>query len=780
MNFPTLRWLCALGCVCLLVLVKPIGTKRAVSAPVNSSKATVRKTVPTALQPAPLSPPRFLVADPHPMALAVLGQPSNSPSRFLAADPAPTTMAATSPAGAKPAPAPVLLPASFEPPQLPPSSTAQPFLPVVLSSSTNPEPTLPFSPIAQFIPALAPIPVGQPVPSPNPFAPSPRTAPPSSGGTGLTGLPELSSDGYWIENAPLNEIFQYLARRAEQQYFFNNDLAGPEFTVTGHLKLTDPKRQMEDLATAYGLTVHQQGSTIYLMNDAQLAKLPVEVLCYPLKYLRGSRPAAAVVQSSSSAGGEGGEGGGGGGGDSSGGASADFTKLMAIVKPLLTRDTGHIEFEEKNNVLLVTDNSLKLKKVHEILEQIDRPKQQIVINVRILRVRKGHGSKIGVDWTSMLGDPGLPITASQSLNAMFGLPDSATLTKTLQVTKDLGTSFIQSRDTVLGVDTPSSVTTINETATGATTNNSGLDSFRQYTDGTGLVFDALQMGAIIHALKDDNLITQEACPTIITEDNEQGNVSFVDRFPIVTSTIVATASGTNITDEVRYKIDDQDPNAANEPEKSREIGVTLSVTPTLLPDGTVRMRLRPRVAKIVELIPGRTGNLFPRVSESTVEGISRIPNGKSLFLGGFYDSDEDLRGSRVPVLGNIPIINKLFSYRDKSNEQISLVFIITPHVYDASNAAPLAGINRQVQWYSGFNRPNPQGTPTPLLPDLRPENGFLPLPVDRDQVAPPPGTAPPEKKRSWFGRVFNKKPPLGEPVYQTPPAVVPAQYRRDP
>jgi type II secretory pathway component GspD/PulD (secretin) len=88
---------------------------------------------------------------------------------------------------------------------------------------------------------------------------------------------------------------------------------------------------------------------------------------------------------------------------------------------------------------------------------------------------------------------------------------------------------------------------------------------------------------------------------------------------------------------VRYKIDAEDPSATDEPEKNREIGVTLSVTPTLLPDGTVRMKLRPRVAKIVELIAGRGNNVFPRVSESTVEAISRIPAGQSLFLGGFYD-----------------------------------------------------------------------------------------------------------------------------------------------
>ena len=560
----------------------------------------------------------------------------------------------------------------------------------------------------------------------------------------VNALPELTSEGYWIENAPINEVFQYLARSTQQQYFFNNELSGPEYNVTGHLKLSDAKKQMEELAIAYGLSVYEQGTTIYLMTDAQLARLPVEVMCYTLKYLRGAQPAAASGSSGSSD--------SEGGSESSGAGMADFEKLKSIIKPMLTRDLGQIEFEEKNNVLLVTDNKVRLQKVRSLLEQLDRPKQQIVINVRILRVRKNHGNKIGVDWSGILGD-GLPISASQSLNALFGLPDSATLTKTLSASKDLATSFTRSRDIITGSDTPSDITTINDTLTRDSATNSLSESVREYTDGAGLVFSALDMEAIIHALRQHDIVTQEACPTIITEDNEQGNISIVDRFPLITSNVVATTSGTNVTDEVRYKIDEEDPNAAEEPQKSREIGVTLSVTPTLLPDGTVRMRLRPRVANIVDLVPGKSGNVFPRVSESTIEGISRIPKGKSLFLGGFYDSSNDSKNSKVPVLGSIPLLNRIFGYENKSNSQISLVFIITPRVYDASNPEALPAVNSQVQLNSGFNRTDPAGPSTLLLPNPDAQNNYLPLPTEAPPAASEDGT----KKRSFLSRMFSKK-----------------------
>ncbi len=488
---------------------------------------------------------------------------------------------------------------------------------------------------------------------------------------------EVPTDGYWLENAPINEIFQYLARYADVQFFNNNELNDPKYNVTGNLKLTDANRLMDELAIAHGLTVYRQGSTVHLMTERQLSRLPVDVMPYQLKYLRG-----AGSYRGSSTGGDAGNG---------GGAPPDFEKLKSIIKPMLTQQTGQIEFEEKTNTLLVTDNSVKLQKVLDVLEILDQPKKQIAINVRILRVRKSSGNNVGVDWSSALGGGaggGLPINVSQSLNALFNLPDAPTLTS--------------------GGNT--------------VTNN-----------GQGFVFDTLKVQAILRALKENEIVTQESCPTVITEDNEQGIISFVDRFPVITSTVTATSAGQTVTDKVRYKIDEDDASSVDRPDKSREIGVTLFVTPTLLPDGTVRMRLRPRVANVVEVVVGKSGNAFPRVSESTVEGISRIPNGQSLFLGGFYDSNEKKGVKKVPLLGSLPLVNFLFRANSKTAEQVSLVFIITPNVYDASSRLQTAVGNFQTRAQSGFNRTNTEGLKTPFLPDPSADNGLFPSP---EAVAP--------------------------------------------
>lgn len=565
---------------------------------------------------------------------------------------------------------------------------------------------------------------------PSPKTPDKPSSEPESGSTvlpsskfGVGNLPANSEDGYWIESAPLNEVFQYLARRSELQFFHNNEINTPEYMVTGHIKIDDPKRQMEELAVVYGLSLYEQEKTISLVTEQQQTKLPVEVMSYPLKYLRGASPSKQSGPSSNGA-------------SSSSEASsvADFEKLKSIIKPLLTREVGLIEFEEKTNTLLITDNKVKLQRVSKLLLEIDKPKQQIVINVRVLRVKRGQGRQTGVDWSRALGDSGLSIGMTQSLNALFNLPNTNNL--------------------VMSGPSTAVVSTVN----------------KDYTEGSGLVFDSLRAQAIIRALENSDLVTQEACPTIITEDNEQGVVSIVDRFPIITSTVSATTAGQTVNEEVRYKIDEDDPDSSEEPDKSREIGVTLSVTPTLLPDGTVRMKLRPRVAKIVELVTGRgssgaASNAYPRVSESTVEAISRIPSGQSLFLGGFYDYSNTSGNKKVPILGSLPFIKNLFSSNSRQMEQVSLVFIITPSVYDASDISSVHTVNKNMQSFSEFPPEGDNDSVSPLLPKAN-------WPEDTKKNLPSVNTTVPNQSKAqggWLKRIFTRTPT------QKPPAPIPAR-----
>lgn len=419
----------------------------------------------------------------------------------------------------------------------------------------------------------------------------------------------------WVRDTPLNEIFQFLAEQGGYQYFHNADLEGPTFTVTGHLNEGDPLAQMEEVGLMYGITVYQKGSTVYALTQAQLAQLPQKPMQYHLKYLR----------------------------------PADIEQIKTILQPVLTPGSGSLDYETKTNTLVVFDNEQKLSAIQQILTEMDQPKQQIAIETKILRVRSTARNRIGIDWNSVLGD-GLTVEAKEALNTLFNLPDLHTVTKVISDTRN------------------KSATTHTETRT---ENINRTES--------GLVLSPVQLRAVIHALNSGDLAQQESCPTLITEDNEEGLITIIDRVPIIISTISETNFGQNISEEVRYRVDPQD---SVDPDTSREIGVTVSVTPTILPDNTIRMQLRPRTAQIVEFVHGQSGNAYPRVNESTIQTTARVPNGHSLLIGGVYDSAESDSAGKVPLLGDVPVGNLLFKSTDRSKEQTSLVFVVTPTTYE--------------------------------------------------------------------------------------------------
>ena len=451
----------------------------------------------------------------------------------------------------------------------------------------------------------------------------PTTASNQSVVSGETPAPliEPNPSGFWLREAKLNDVFQHLSQLGNYQYFHNSELDGPSFIVTGQLMDDDPIKQMEELALMYGVTIHTKGNTVYALNSVQLTQLPTEPFRYQLKYLRPS----------------------------------DIEQIKMILQPFLTPGAGIIEYESKTNTLIVMDNSRRLEALALFLDQIDQPKQQVAIETRILRVTSGSRNQIGVDWSSVLGGTGISIGASTSLNSLFNLPE------------------LYDASSILTTGATGQTLDIVTNTSGAATSGGGA------TEDGGLVLTPVQLQAVVRALNAGDLAQQESSPTLITEDNEEGLISIIDRVPIITATVSETTAGQNITEEVRYTIDTSDP--VGDPSTTREVGVSVSVTPTILPDGTIRMSLRPRSAQIVEFIQGANGNSYPRVNESTVTTTARVPNGHSLLIGGFYEEIERDGTSKVPLLGDIPAVSLLFKSSDRSKEHTSLVFIVTPRLY---------------------------------------------------------------------------------------------------
>lgn len=343
---------------------------------------------------------------------------------------------------------------------------------------------------------------------------------------------------------------------------------------------------------------------------------------------------------------------------------SDIEVIKNMVQPYLSPGTGLVNYEPKTNTVVVIDTPQRIERVENFFKSVDKPQGQIVVEVKILSVNSTAAANLGTDWSATFGQLGLDLGAVADLSSLFG------------VTSSVGS------------------------VAGATSSNSNF------------VLDPFQLSGVIRALNEGNLVNQKSNPVVITEDNEQAIISIIDRVPILT-TDISNSGGTDgtitVTEEVRYTVDESDP--VGDPATTREIGITLAVTPSLLRDGTIRLKMRPRSAQVVEEITGVSGNVYPRVAESTIDTIARIPDGHSLLIGGFYSEVTTEGGNKVPFFGDIPLLNFLFKNETNSKESSSLIFVVTPTSYspedEARNYATTQRLRGDLSLRSDHNSVNP-------------------------------------------------------------------------
>lgn len=492
--------------------------------------------------------------------------------------------------------------------------------------------------------AAAPVPgLEQPAataPATTTQAPAATTAPaamsPQAAPAPVAPVMRQDETGLWV-NMELNDLIAVLAKRGHLQYFSNPSLDGK--IVKGHINNDgDPVEQMRALCFQYGATLFEKSGTVYALDSKQVLAMPRREWVYTVKYLRGR-------------------------------LASDQKAILDLINPAMS-EKGQARYEDKTGTLVVIDNEASVASVKNILERVDVPKKQVVVEVRILRLQNQRAHRQGVDWSQTLGKGGLQVSATAlgKIGELF----------------DKGATF--GAATKSGTD--AATTAVGAAADGAT--------------GGGVILSPVTVTAVLRALNEGNLATQENAPTLITEDNEQANIRITDRIPIIEQTATQSSGVAQITTDVRYRIDKSD---SLEPEKSREVGVTVSVTPSILPDGTIRMKMYPRVANVTEYVDVQTGvdgivNKVPRVGEAGVESIARIPNGYTLFLGGYYQTEERSVDSKVPLLGDIPGLSFVFRSKQREKNKANVVFMLTPTTYDPASAFQTVGHTERLRQHS--------------------------------------------------------------------------------
>lgn len=180
----------------------------------------------------------------------------------------------------------------------------------------------------------------------------------------------------------------------------------------------------------------------------------------------------------------------------------------------------------------------------------------------------------------------------------------------------------------------------------------GLDSSR-----IGLTVS----GLLLNLKRDVGDFNTLANPRIRAKNKQQAKVMIGDKVPVVTAT---TGTGGFVSDSVSYL----------------DVGLKLEVEPTVYADDEVSMKVALEVSSLAREIKTASGSLAYQIGTRNASTVLRLRDGETQLLAGLISSEDRSSASRVPGVGDLPVLGRLFSSQRDDSTRTELVLAITPRV----------------------------------------------------------------------------------------------------
>jgi len=219
----------------------------------------------------------------------------------------------------------------------------------------------------------------------------------------------------------------------------------------------------------------------------------------------------------------------------------------------------------------------------------------------------------------------------------------------------------------------------------------------------------INLGATLQALETKGVLESLAEPNIIAEDGKQASFLAGGEFPY--PVVQGASAGQSGAVTIQFK----------------EFGIRLTFIPTITPRGTIRLQLAPEVSSLdftnaVEV----SGFSVPGIDIRKVNTEVELKDGQSFIVGGLLDNTENENFQKIPFLGDIPILGKLFQSIQRTKNNTELVVIVTPEIVAPIPAGqPLP----QLHYPVGFLPPNSSismSNPTGGVP-VAPQTAAIPV-----------------------------------------------------
>ena len=286
-----------------------------------------------------------------------------------------------------------------------------------------------------------------------------------------------------------------------------------------------------------------------------------------------------------------------------------------------------IATDDLNNALIVAASSAVIREVKAVVGKLDRARPQVLIEAVIAELSEDQAKNLSANLIYTSKNRGGYLTNFDGLLSTL-----------------LGAG--------LGNPTEESVA-------------SSLSQLPRSTLGVAGDFDPVTgkgMGILIQALKTDGSTNILSTPSVVTLDNEEAILSVGEEVPFVTGSF-SSISNNNSNSNPFTTVNRE------------EVGVMLKVTPQISKGNAVRLEIEQESSKVKSGEPG-----LQTTSKSTMQTNVMIQDGELLILGGLIEDQFDNTESKVPLLGDIPLLGRLFRSSSKTDKQSVLMMFIRPTI----------------------------------------------------------------------------------------------------
>lgn len=311
------------------------------------------------------------------------------------------------------------------------------------------------------------------------------------------------------------------------------------------------------------------------------------------------------------------------GGGSSGGSGGSKSTGSVL------SDRGQAIVDERTNSIIVTDTAERIEAFKKLVEQIDIPIRQVMIEARIVIANTDFRRELGIRWGGIAyGVKGNKLT--QVAGTRAGLSrDPGSPYEVLTGVEDKYTDMNQDDIVNLGVIDPAG-----SIAAGLLIDNAFLD----------MELSALENSGYAEVVAQPKVITSDKQPAVIKSGKE---IAYLE----------ASASGATSTG-------------------FREAVLKLEVTPQITPDNHIIMDLLVWKDQIGEItVSGR-----PTIDINRLKTKVLVPNGETVVLGGVFGIDSNKSERKVPLLGDLPYLGRLFKNTVDRQVKTELLIFITPKI----------------------------------------------------------------------------------------------------